>query len=138
MVLVIHYLNSLTFCWRWGQILSRFLNLLDFTWQNQEFLSQTRDCEKHRIFFKILLKIMKLKKVCKVKHCKSHQNIKKNICILPLKIRLNHNQIGTLRFSQKLNKQFFFASFVCLVFGRIYGAPVCFRFYLTFSKAKVT
>ena len=45
------------------------------------------------------------------------------------------------RFSQKTNKQICFVcrekqkqnKFIRSFFGRIYGAPICFRFYLTFS-----
>ena len=50
------------------------------------------------------------------------------------------------RFSQKTNKQICFGcrekqtskqnKFICLFFGRIYGMPICFQFYLTFSQCR--
>ena len=52
--------------------------------------------------------------------------------------------LARCRFSQKMNEQICFVcrekqkskqnKFVCSFFGRIYGAPICIRFYLTINK----
>ena len=67
---------------------------------------------------------------------------------LPLKGQIKPKAVWALRrFSQKTNERICFVchekqkskqnKFVHSFFGRIYGVPICFRFYLTFSASKV-